>query len=195
MMVKTVKACVYIAFYKPTDTCEGLLNLTESGHDLASPPQREIVFGTVYLRDEYTEFNDDGEYLYANNPHCIAFPAGFRLQISANDCCIVKQDDICGDMRITPFGIYCYSFGNQEIARNYRDGKVKLPVITLADGTVYSADNAIETQSSNCCYDYSPEDIEVMKQRGEAPENQEWSGYMLRIFRNPIRLSDIRIET
>ena len=178
--------------------CEALLdvqNETKNMHDFEAPPAREIVFSMIMLCDEYTDFNDSGAYLHGTqNPHCISFPANFRLDISANECSTVYANETFGNMRLTPFGVYLYSFGEREIARHYRDLPVR-PQLTLADGTVITPENAIKVMKTDMTYDYSPEAREIMKSRGEDPESREWGGVYEMVFRNPVMPDEIAAIT
>ena len=130
---------------------------------MAAPPQRELRLQEITLYDENVHL------------HTVTIHADFRLTFKPNEYCIITKDERFGEKRLTPFGVYFYSFGNPDTARNYDKVSGKNPVqVTMKDGTVFTPDNCMMSMA----------EAEV---RSDVPNY----GTMNLVFPYPVRLSDV----
>lgn len=146
--------------------CEARLNLNDfrtQKHNMAAPPQRELRLQEITLYDENVHL------------HTVTIHADFRLTFKPNEYCIITKDERFGEKRLTPFGVYFYSFDNTDTARNYDKVSGKNPVqVTMKDGTVFTPDNCMMSMA----------EAEV---RSDVPNY----GTMNLVFPYPVRLSDV----
>ena len=178
---------------RPNVLCaECRLALSEMTLDSIAEQQAfSVHFPQISLRDEYTDFNDAGNYLSGSaNPHYISFDADFVLHTEPMSGCIEREDDSFGNVRITPLGVYYYSFDDPAAAENYENQKNGLTV-TLKNGTVYSPDNCpLYTHGASVDH-ASAEDIAVMEERGEDRRLELRYGKIILVFPRPVSLADI----
>ena len=190
----------YLTGLTPSDTpnvylAECALSLSErSSNALQTPPVSAVRFSEIVLRDEYTDFNDEGKYLSGSaNPHWMQFSADFSLQTAPTDLCTLREDPQYGTIRVTPFGVYCYSFDDAEKAVFYREQrKAQIgPSLTLKSGEVLTPASCQEWRPWASVPEFTEEQIRIMESRGEDWQSERPSGGMRMIFPHPVSLDDV----
>ncbi|MBR3269541.1 MAG: hypothetical protein IKI58_12560 [Oscillospiraceae bacterium] len=156
----------------------------DSGEYLTQEPV-DLILPQIVLRDEYYDHDDEtGAYTGESNPHILCIGAGIRLTLEQNDYRRETVSEKYGTLRTTPFGVYLFSYDNPEQARNYKELQMQ---VTLPDGTVYGngTRSYLEHFKDVWTYDFTPEEIAVMEERGEDLQNLRWLARLKGIFRAP----------
>ena len=119
----------------PTDDPQVFLGEAAFAYDTEQYETQEpaLVSFPLALRDEYYDFDDEtGVYLSERNPHLIHLNGTVTFSLEQNDMCVAQNSAESGSLRITPFGIYAFSYDNPQQVQWHSAHHMQ---ITMPDGS------------------------------------------------------------
>ena len=135
---------------------------------LDAPVPYTLTISKLELRDEYYDFDDKTrEYTNHRNPHRIVFDTDFQIKAEQNHCMREWTDERFGKIRVTPFGLYLWSYDDLDIARNYEAVSPVRLLLTMRDGSGFSQDTARWNTGNLNANNYTDEALAIMQERSE----------------------------
>lgn len=135
---------------------------------LDTPVPYTLTITQLELRDEYYDFDEETrEYTNHRNPHRIVFNTDFQIKAEQNLLMRERTDDRFGQIRVTPFGLYLWSYDDLEIAQNFEAVSPVRLLLTMRDGTVHSQDDSHWNTGNYNTNNYTDEGLAILQERGE----------------------------